>query len=150
MYLAPPSGRFRCMTSYLHIPHWLFWSQIVQLLSGKLNQHREFVHERSTVAINSGVVCYEVSDQNQLWKTAGPGKLTLSFRYKWCPNFNKWYCAVSSQTGQSELCVLCHRGTGCHILLDCLWSHTLQNCLNIHCPQWLQQRHFWTCGTIFP
>lgn len=41
----------------------LFCSQIVRLLSAKLNQHSELVREGSTVAINTGVVCYEESDQ---------------------------------------------------------------------------------------
>lgn len=112
MYLAPPSGRAQCMTSHLHIPHSsCFSGQIVQLLSGKLNQHCELVSKRSSVAINTGVVCYEVSDPEPAVKNSWSRQTYSAFRY-WCrPKFK---CHnVSTPTGQSEMCALCRRGSGC-------------------------------------
>lgn len=111
MYLAPPSGRAQCMTSHLYIPHSsCFSGQIVQLLSGKLNQHCELVSKRSSVAINTGVVCYEVSDPEPAVKNSWSRQTYSAFRYC-CPKFK---CpSVSTPTGQSEMCALCRRGTGC-------------------------------------
>lgn len=128
MYLAPPSGRAQCMTLC-----WLFCSQIVQLLSGKLNQHSELVPERSTVAINTGVLCNKVSDPEPAVFHSWPRQPSSTVRYK--------------RTKQSEVCALCLRER------MLLMPHTaglptddphFPNCLNILSPQWLRNRHLLT------